>query len=171
MGIKRLFNKMFCHKSNLAEQMNRDITDADVNKSVEYNTISFRPGFELTELPIVSLYQGEHFFTFLLDTGSNDSIIDSNILDKIEHTMTEEKSELYGMEGNSREVHKCNITFSCNGTEFPYIYLINDMSLPFSRIKAETGVTLHGIIGSKFFNKYKYVLDFDKLIAYSKKKC
>lgn len=138
-------------------------------KKNKHDTISFRPGFELTELPIISLYQGDDYFTFLLDTGSNDSIIDSNILDKIEHTMTDEKSELYGMEGNAHEVHKCNITLSYGNDEFPYVYLINDMKAPFSRIKAETGVTLHGIIGSKFFNKYKYVLDFDKLTAYSKK--
>jgi hypothetical protein len=42
------------------------------------------------------------------------------------------------------------------------------MKEAFGHMKQDTGVTLHGIIGSKFFNKFKYVLDFDELIAYSK---
>ena len=48
-------------------------------------------------------------------------------------------------------------------------YVIADMSAPFNDIKRETGVTLHGIIGTKFFAKYNYVIDFEKLVAYSKK--
>ena len=43
------------------------------------------------------------------------------------------------------------------------------MSDAFGHIKKDTGVTVHGIIGSLFFNEFKYVLDFDELIAYSKK--
>ena len=38
-----------------------------------------------------------------------------------------------------------------------------------SAIKNATGVTIHGVIGNKFMQKYKYILDFDKMIAYSKK--
>ena len=44
-----------------------------------------------------------------------------------------------------------------------------DMSSSFDVIKRSTGVNIHGILGTAFFNKYKYILDFDKLIAYSKK--
>lgn len=133
------------------------------------NAISFGPGMALTELPVISLYQGDASFNFLLDTGSNDSIIDSNVLNRIEHTPSDRKSSLFGMEGNSQEASVCNITLSYKDNDYPYEYVVTDMSAAFGKIKAETGVTLHGIIGSKFFNAYKYVLDFEKLIAYSKK--
>lgn len=133
------------------------------------DVISFGPGFALTELPIISLYQGENHFNFLLDTGSNDSIIDSNILDKLEYDMSDKQNSLFGMEGNKEIVSICNITLSYNGVDFPYEYNIRDMSAAFGSIKTESGVTLHGIIGSKFFNKYKYVLDFESLIAYAKR--
>ena len=36
------------------------------------------------------------------------------------------------------------------------------------QVKAESGVNMVGIIGNEFFRKYKYVLDFDELVAYSK---
>ena len=34
-------------------------------------------------------------------------------------------------------------------------------------IKLEYGINLHGILGSTFFQKYRYVLNFDELVAYS----
>lgn len=138
-------------------------------KKKQNNIISFGQGFALTELPVISLYQGETPFNFLLDTGSNDSIIDSNVLDKIKHEMSDKETKLFGMEGNRQTVKKCSIIVSHNGVDFPYEYLVCDMKEAFGNIKAETGVTLHGIIGSKFFNTYKYVLDFESLVAYSKK--
>jgi hypothetical protein len=138
-------------------------------KKKQDNIISFGQGFALTELPIISLYQGNKAFNFLLDTGSNDSIIDSNILAKMEHEMLDQESSLYGMEGNCQTVKRCNISLSYGDSDFPYEYLICDMKEAFGRIKKESGVTLHGIIGSKFFNEYKYVLDFESLVAYSKK--
>jgi hypothetical protein len=132
------------------------------------DTISFKQAFELTELPIVTFYQGSNKFNFLLDTGSNDNIIDKNILDKVEHTVLEQSSSLYGLEGNKQKVELCEIVLSYKNHNYKYRYLVNDMSTPFGMLKQETGVTLHGIIGSKFFNEFKYVLDFAELIAYSK---
>lgn len=142
-----------------------------VNTNIANNNdvISFKAGFDLTELPVVTLYQNGVPFNFLLDTGSNDSIIDSNVLDKLTYKMSEKQNTLYGMEGNAQVVEICNITLSYNGVDYPFDYNIRDMSVAFGNIKSETGVTLHGIIGSKFFNEYSYVLDFELLIAYSKK--
>lgn len=170
--FKKLFKRKEKDKKDILTSLpiNESVNEpVDKDESEQFNVISFKPGFQLTELPIITLYQGENNFNFLLDTGSNDSIIDGNIINKIEHTPCEEKSELFGMEGNSQIVHICNITLSYEGEDYPYTYLICDMKEAFSKIKAQNGVTLHGIIGSKFFNAYKYVLDFDKLIAYSKK--
>lgn len=144
--IKKIFNKIFKQK----------------------NGMSFRQGFDLTELPIVTLYQGGKRYNFLLDTGSNDSIIDSNILKQMEYKETDGQSDLFGLGGSTTRVSICNITLSYKDKEYNYDYLVHDMSAPFDRIKQSSGVILHGIIGSKFFNQFKYVLDFDELIAYSK---
>lgn len=146
--FKKLFNRLF--------------------NSQPENAISFKQGFELTEMPICTLYQNGKLWNFLLDTGSNDSIIDANIIDQIEHTERKDKTELFGLDGHKHKVNMCDISLSYKNQKFPFCYLIKDMSGPFGLIKQDTGVNLHGIIGSKFFNKYKYILDFDELIAYSK---
>ena len=142
-----------------------------INKILEksHEEISFKAGFDLTSIPVVTLYQGEKKLNFLLDTGSNSCIIDKSILPKIDHEMLNGNSEsLIGMEGNQIMVERCMITLYFGNRGYKYSYLVNDMSQAFSSIKHDTGVTLHGIIGSSFFNKFKYVLDFDKLVAYSK---
>ena len=35
-------------------------------------------------------------------------------------------------------------------------------------VKEETGVTIHGILGNTFFEKYGFVIDFKDFIAYAK---
>lgn len=132
------------------------------------DAMDFGAAMRLCELPVVTFSQGDKNFNFLLDTGSNDSIIDSNILKDIEHKVTSKRNLLHGMEGIKKEVSDCIITLSFKDKDYTYDYLIQDLKQAFDSIKQETGVTLHGIIGSKFFNKFRYVLDFAELIAYSK---
>lgn len=130
--------------------------------------MSFKETMDLTGLPVITLYQGDKKFNFLLDTGSTDNVIDSNVLSTLEHEKIEYEGTLTGLDGIVNKVSACNITFSYKKKSYAYSYLVKDMSVPFDMMKQEYCVNLHGIIGSNFFNKYKYVLDFAELIAYSK---
>lgn len=131
--------------------------------------MSFKESVNLCELPVVTFFQGDKKFNFLLDTGSNNCVIDKKVLRKIDHKMTDIHGTLFGMEGNTSNTGVCLITLTFNKKDYTYGYLIKDMGRSFNLIKKETGVTLHGVLGAGFFNEFKYILDFDKLIAYSKK--
>lgn len=133
------------------------------------DTMSLKESLDLTELPIVTFTQGDLKLNFLLDTGSNNCIIDSSIIDTIEHEDLNQQSTLFGLEGKVTTVRLCKIKTYYKDIAFEYDYLIQDMSTPFESIKKETGVKINGILGSNFFQKFKYVLDFAELIAYSKK--
>lgn len=146
--LKKLFNKIF---------------------DIHPKAISFRESMDLTGLPMVTFYQGDRKYNFLFDTGSNDNIIDANVLDAVDYEKVNCENKLYGLDGKVHKVDRCNITFSYKDDVYPFDYLIKDMQAPFDLIKKECGVNLHGVIGSRFFNKFKYVLDFDALIAYTKK--
>ena len=130
--------------------------------------ISFRQSFDLTELAVVTFYQGETKVNLLLDTGSNNNVIDKTSLEALYYEEEGMTSELAGLEGNAQTCKVCNITLHYKDKEYTYPYVVADMSKIFADIKKTTGVTVHGVMGSKFFHKYKYVLDFDKLVAYSK---
>lgn len=136
--------------------------------NIHPDAMSFQNSMDLAELPVVTFRQGDKKINFLLDTGSNNCVIDSNILKSIDHKMLGVETNILGLEGNAQKTGICTIKMSYKDKEYEYPYVIQDMSAAFDSIKKETGVTVNGMLGSKFFNEFKYVLDFDELIAYSK---
>lgn len=136
--------------------------------NIHPNAMFFQNSMDLAELPVVTFRQGDKKINFLLDTGSNNCVIDSNILKNIDHKMLNIETNILGIEGNAQKTGVCTIKMTYKDKEYEYPYVIQDMSAAFDSIKKETGVTVNGILGSKFFNEFKYVLDFDELIAYSK---
>ena len=136
--------------------------------NIHPDAMSFQNSMDLAELPVVTFHQGDKKINFLLDTGSNNCVIDSNILKSIDHKMLDVETNILGLEGNAQKTGVCTIKMSYKDKEYEYPYVIQDMSAAFDSIKKETGVTVNGMLGSKFFNEFKYVLDFDELIAYSK---
>lgn len=130
--------------------------------------ISFRESMDLTELPIITLYNGNTKINFLLDTGSNNSHINKSFLCNLEYEETEEVRDVVGMEGNTISNNTCNIVVHYKDKEYKENFVISDLDNAFNVVKEENGVQLHGILGSRFFEKYSYVLDFADLVAYSK---
>lgn len=132
------------------------------------SAISFKQGFDLTNIPVVTFYQGNQKINFILDTGASENIIDKEFLKCLEHTEEKLTDRIWGIEGNGIAVNSCFIKISYNDIQFNTRFLVNDLSKVFTAIRQSSGVILHGILGSGFFNQYKYVLDFDSLVAYIK---
>lgn len=133
------------------------------------DTMSFMESMNLVDLPVVTFFQGNNRFNFLLDTGSSSCVINKSVLSKLDYKVkSEDSTTLMGMDGIKHDVGTCEISLFYKEKEYTFDYLIQDMSIPFGSIKQASGVVVHGILGSKFFNKFKYVLDFKELIAYSK---
>ena len=132
--------------------------------------MSFRESMDLTDLPVVTFYQGNKKVNFLLDTGSNDSIINEEAVKKLklEHEKLDVVSEIYGIGGKTFAPH-AKIAFKYKDLTFKYNFQVVDLSPTFNTIKEQTGVVIHGILGSCVFREYKYILDFNNLVAYSKK--
>lgn len=131
--------------------------------------MSFREAMDLTDLPIVTFYNNGNKFNLLLDTGANLSVIDSNALDKLNYEELDTIGTVFGMEGNKTEVNHIKAYLEYKDKKYEETFQVVDMSASFNQIKEESGVNLSGILGSLFFKKYQYILDFDALIAYSKK--
>lgn len=132
------------------------------------SAISFRESLDLTGLPVITFSQGKNKFNFLLDTGATNSVINESQLPNIKHTVIEgAQCEVYGIEGNTQTVPFVEIKFK---RDIDYIgnFQVVDLSTAFDAVKAETGVTIIGILGNDFFQNYKYVLDYNTMIAYSK---
>lgn len=132
------------------------------------SAISFRESLDLTGLPVITFNQGKNKFNFLLDTGATNSVINEAQLSNIKHDVIEgAQCEVYGIEGNTQTVPFVEIKFK---RDIDYVgnFQVVDLSTAFDAVKAETGVTIVGILGNDFFQNYKYVLDYNTMIAYSK---
>lgn len=135
-----------------------------------YDKVSFKEALDLCDLPVITFINNGIKLNFLLDTGANKSVISCDAFKlPIEYNKSDKSGTIFGMEGNAREVSYINMDISYKNKVFNDTFQVLDMSAAFDRIKKNDGVTLHGVLSHNFFQKYKYVLDFDELIAYSKK--
>lgn len=141
----------------------------DYCKQKERENMSFREAMDLVELPIVTFYNKDTKLNFLLDTGSDLSYINKSVLFSLEYKKIDENRNIISVGGNSQSLGCCDMTVTYKTQKFIDRFYISDLDEAFGAIKAETGVQIHGILGSKFFTKYRYILDFESLIAYSKK--
>lgn len=139
------------------------------NKKIK-NELSFKEAMDLTELPIVTFYNNGQKLNFLLDTGSNFSHINMAILPSLKYEELESGGTVYGIEGNQSRVKFCRMTVTYKDLEFTDEFAMQDLSSTFDLLKQESGVQVHGILGSLFFKRYEYILDFEHLIAYPKLK-
>lgn len=128
--------------------------------------ISFKEAMDLVELPVVTFYNGDKKLNFLLDTGSNVSYINSSIIHLLDHEKTDKEMNTIGIEGNKVSNQFCKMSVTYKNRVFEEEFSITDLDEAFGVVKQESGVQIHGILGSKFFERYKYVLDFKELIAY-----
>lgn len=130
--------------------------------------MSFKETMDICNLPIITFINNNIKLNFLLDTGAQRSVINSVILPNISYVESSKSSNIYGMEGTLQKVSFVDIRIQRDNIIYNEEFQVVDMTSSFNNIKNDYGVNLHGILSSTFFEKYKYVLDFDKLIAYSK---
>jgi hypothetical protein len=141
----------------------------EYNKASRKDCMSFRESMDLTDLPIVTFYQGNNRFNFLLDTGANLSVINSSTLNNFQYKEVEGTGNIVGVEGIKKEVSYVNIDLNYKDTKYTEQFQVLDMQDAIDHVKSESGVNMVGILGNNFFRRYKYILDFNELIAYSKK--
>ena len=138
--------------------------------SPTYNKTSFEHSIKLTELPVISFLIGDKIYNFLLDSGADFSIINESSLKEIPHTKCVDKGKVFGLEGNMKDIYFVEITLQLNNKTYYDKMQVIPMDNAFEIIKEEYGLTIHGVIGNKFMRKYNFVLDFNNLTVYSKKK-
>lgn len=130
--------------------------------------MSFKESMDLTSLPIVTFYQGDKKYNFLLDTGSTMNILDSN--SSLQYKIIDtEGGTITGVNGEKVTAVYADISLFYKQKEFLTTIQVLDMRTAFEDLKSESGVTLHGILGNNFFSKYGYVMDYYNMIAYPKK--
>ena len=143
-------------------------TTMNKNNNISLFAVSFSQGFTSPNIPIATFQQGDKEIVFLLDTGSDNNVINQKALQYIDHQKIEgDVTTLSGVNGTTQVEH-CVIKFSCNDENYEANFLVADLEEALGTIRRSHCITIHGILGSKFLRKYNVVLDFKNLSAYSK---
>ena len=109
-------------------------------------TIPFKESMDLLSMPIITFENNGVKLHFLLDTGSNNSLMVTA--------------------GNSVPLMG-EIIMDISYLEIPFKekFTVTSLSKQFEEA-FEGKITVHGIIGSKFLRRNKCILDFEKLAVY-----
>lgn len=141
----------------------------DIRKS-NRKKISFKEALDLTELPVVTFISKGRKLNLLIDTGANNSILNESV----SNSMKLKYEEFEGVETNTaggninlNRVVNLDIQYD-DKRVYNEVFLIANMDEAFNSVKQESGVMIHGILGSNFFARNKYIIDYDSLALYVK---
>lgn len=132
-----------------------------------YDRMSFRETLDLTGLPIVTFRQGDRKFNFILDTGAQNSLIDRNVLKEMKYTKLDGTTTGYGIDGITHTLDLVEVSLTYKGKTYDDTFRVLDMAASLGSLKRDYGVTVHGLLSSSFLERYRYVLSYNDLVAYS----
>ena len=140
-------------------------------KMLAKKNMSFIESINLTGLPIISFHNKNSVVNMVLDTGSNVCLINQSYIEALECKKEDDVHDgVLGLGGEADKGLIVTVPFSYKNQKFEIECWVTNMQSTVDTMKQEYGVTIHGILGTGFFMKYKYVLDFNEMVAYSLKK-
>ena len=126
-------------------------------------------GLLKTGLPLIIVEVFNQELCFLLDTGSNRNIIDLRIYNHFNDRLPMQTStgSLLSLGGNTGESMEIEIPFVFEQISYCETFLCTGKIDSFDEIKIESGLQIHGILGSQFFVKHDWIIDFEKQTVYT----
>lgn len=129
--------------------------------------MSFLDSIKLTGLPIICFDNNGHSVNMVLDTGSNVCLINKDSLKELKYETGEIRTKVIGLKGEADVGDTVILPLTYKDWEFDFECWATDLNEMTTSLKKEYGVTVHGLLGTGFFSKYKYVIDFNEMVAYS----
>ena len=137
-------------------------------KRINKNKISFFETLNLTGLPVITMESNNEKINFLLDTGSNASFIDINIIENVDSIKLEDKNQFVtGINNKECKTESYDVSLKYKDNVFINEFKAFDFDASFGHIMSKTGVRIGGIIGGDFLKKYKYIINYDEFVAYN----
>lgn len=150
-------------------------TSRDLNRNnentKEWEFFSFEDYFERTKTPMIIVHLYGKKCRFLLDSGAHQNCLDIQFLytikDKLKGKTIAEGDKIQVGNGAIMDSYGMQVRFNIRNTEFNEDFLVSDLKglREFSNRK---GLNITGILGSEFFDKHKWKIDFDKYIVWHK---
>lgn len=137
-------------------------------RSIYKVAIPFKESLDLTGLPVVTFDNMGTKLRLLIDTGSEHALMDTSYLEMCQ--IKEVKSSATTIITGSGALDApmvAVIPISYKELDFEGEFLVCDLKDQFKEAFGDK-IEVHGILGSDFFRKYKYKIDYSDLAVYAK---
>lgn len=134
-------------------------------------TFSFPFSYTLnkTGLPIVPVTIGEYAILLIIDTGATYSIIDGSVVNQLGNLIENlnKKSSTMGIDGKTEEGDVYKISFHIEKHMYTQEFITKSLFDALIGFELNSGLQVHGILGTEFLVKNNWVIDFGNLEVYS----
>lgn len=116
------------------------------------------------QLPLIIVKVKEKYICFILDTGSTCSLIDSTVVEYFKD-IVEPVGDYYinGIEGSKHKVDMITLPFIFEGQMYKPKFCVKPLLDAFKSIEDESGIQVHGLLGTDFLLENQWIVDFRTL--------
>lgn len=126
--------------------------------------IPFEGNVDPASFPVITLYNNGNPVSFLVDSGSNISHINSSELSWIKHEdIKDSNMSVVGMEGNEVIVGRCTIELTCNGKTIVEEFAKTNLDSIRDTIMETRDIKIEGILGGTFLKKNNGVINYNDM--------
>ena len=117
-----------------------------------------------TKLPIILVEIEDKYLCFILDTGSTCSLIDSSVVEYF-RDIVEPVGDycISGIEGTKHKVDMITLPFNFEGQVYKPRFCVRPLLDAFKSIEDESGIQVHGLLGTDFLLENQWIVDFRTL--------
>ena len=117
-----------------------------------------------TKLPIILVEIEDKYLCFILDTGSTCSLIDSSVVEYFKDIVEPVGDYcISGIEGTKHKVDMITLPFNFEGQVYKPRFCVRPLLDAFKSIEDESGIQVHGLLGTDFLLENLWIVDFRTL--------
>lgn len=116
------------------------------------------------QLPLIIVEVKEKFLCLILDTGSTCSLIDSTVVEYFKDIVEPVGDYcISGIEGTKHKVDMITLPFNFEGQVYKPRFCVRPLLDAFKSIEDESGIQVHGLLGTDFLLENQWIVDFRTL--------
>ncbi|SCI29011.1 retroviral-like aspartic protease [uncultured Bacteroides sp.] len=125
-------------------------------------------GLTKVQLPVIHVKIENKHLCFILDTGSTCSLIDSTVVEYFKDIVKPIGEYcISGIEGTEHKVDMITLPFTFEGQTYKPKFCVKPLLDAFKGIEDESGIQVHGLIGTYFLLENKWIIDFKECCIYN----
>lgn len=125
---------------------------------------SLSHGLTSIGLPTIPVEVNNKKLCFILDSGSTCSLIDSTVVEYFKDIVEPAGDYcISGIEGTKHKVDIVTLPFNFEGQIYKPKFCVRPLLDAFKGIEDESGIQVHGLIGTDFLLENKWIVDFRTL--------